>query len=134
MHYRYMCNDCSTEKLVIFEVEHGMKENPKIACPKCGKTNTQKCMVGLSPTFYVRGNCYLDRTGCRRDMELHTLLTKNPYAEHYQTGERDEIIHKLRTGGKRKERKNKQTLRFCKKCKKWYWTDKDDLICIKCGK
>ena len=35
MRYDYCCTKCDH----LFEVKHGMKENPKIKCPQCGKTN-----------------------------------------------------------------------------------------------
>lgn len=50
MRYAYVCDDeaCSTET----EVEHSMKESPKVPCPKCGG-NTHRPLHATS--FMIRG-------------------------------------------------------------------------------
>lgn len=102
--YVYICNSCSGEKQkdwLCFEATHGMNEKPKVKCPKCGKTNTEVCFAGYEPPiFYIRGNGYLDKTGARRDMNLHKLVNDDPYAGMRQPGEKEELADKLRRGGK----------------------------------
>lgn len=116
--YNYLCSDCEKEAVeikgspltadesweVIFETSHAM--NPKPAelaeariCPRCNGSNTEKTMQGVTPICYIRGNGYLDRKGCHRDMNLFKLTTEDPYGEHRQIGEVDDIATKLRRGG-----------------------------------
>ena len=101
MRYQMICNDCSTEKKwLVFEVQHGMNEKPKVKCPVCGKTNTERCFAGQDTTFYIRGNGYLDRKGRQRDMHLYKLMNDDPYGHMRPPGERDELAASLRKGGK----------------------------------
>ncbi len=44
--YDYRCNDCCC----VFEVHHGMSEQPIVNCAECGSTNTAK---KISASFYV---------------------------------------------------------------------------------
>lgn len=133
MNYNYMCESCSNEQSpFVFGVEHGMSETPEIKCPKCGGSRTQKCFAGLSPTVYVRGNGYLDKQGCRRDMELYNLRTKNPYGHLYQPGEQDEIAHQLKAGGRIQKSRSKDTLKKCYDCGELFWTKHGDFLCSKC--
>lgn len=102
MRYNYQCEDCSTErKPLVFEVKHGMHEKPVVTCPKCGKHNTAITFIGVTPPpFYVRGYGWLDVKGRRRDMNLHKLVNDDPYKNMRQPGEKDDLAHKLRKGGK----------------------------------
>jgi predicted nucleic acid-binding Zn ribbon protein len=120
--YNYMCsNGCTLEKLkeskneiktpyafivvnsgdLVWEVEHSMKKDPKIKCPLCGKKAVKTVQGVGMPMAYIRGYGYLDRAGCRRDMDLHKLQTgQDPYASMRQPGEVDDLKNKLRRGGK----------------------------------
>jgi predicted nucleic acid-binding Zn ribbon protein len=90
--------DADISPLVWF-VNHGMLEEPDIRCPVCeGKTRKVMCAV----PSYVRGNCYLDVEGCRRDMNIYKLQNDDPYAYMRQPGEKDEMIAKLKRGNKAK--------------------------------
>lgn len=103
MRYNYCCDKCSGdgEDRFIFEVEHGMKEDPKIKCPKCnGKTHKT---LPNRITFYTRGYGYLDKPGARRDMNVHKLVHDDPYKKMREPGEKDDLLYKLRTGGKHKK-------------------------------
>lgn len=100
MRYNYICNSCTIgDKWLVFEVEHGMNEKPKISCPKCGGTETEICFLS-SPTFYVKGNGWLDVKGRRRDMHLWKLQNDDPYASMREPGEKEELAASLRKGGK----------------------------------
>jgi len=95
MRYDYKCKDCEN----IFEVTHGMKEKPKVKCPKCNSFKTEIAFTSVA-TFYIRGNGYLDKKGCHRDMNLHKLTQDDPYKHMRQRGEKEELVQKLKRGGK----------------------------------
>jgi predicted nucleic acid-binding Zn ribbon protein len=88
---------------LIWEVRHGMTEQPKIKCPLCGK-KAKRTIEGIrAPIWYIRGNCYLDKAGCKRDMDLYKLNKgEDPYASMRQPGEVDHIKDKLKRGNKPK--------------------------------
>lgn len=103
--YNYRCKDCSQgddpANWVIWEESHGMNERPKIQCPKCKKHNTEKCYVGYeAPSFHTRGYGWLDTKGRRRDMHLWKLMNDDPYRGMRKPGEKAELAHQLRKGGK----------------------------------
>lgn len=102
MRYDYICNDCSEDdKWFVFETSHGMTKKPKVKCPKCEKTNTEKAFLS-APISYTRGNGWLDKSGRRRDMNLWKLTNDDPYKSMRQKGEADDLAQRLRNGGKRK--------------------------------
>jgi len=86
---------------LVWEETHGMKEDPPIQCPLCGE-KAAKTMQGMGmPVSYIRGNGYLDRAGCLRDMNLYKMENnQDPYASMRQPGEADEVKDKLRRAGK----------------------------------
>ena len=86
------------ETPVIIEVIHSMTDDPIINCPVC-KHPCQK-LISLDSTFYFRGNGYLDKAGCKRDMNLHKLMTDDPYASMRQSGEKEYLMDKCRKAGK----------------------------------
>jgi putative FmdB family regulatory protein len=99
--YDYKCGKCSTEKRAfIFEAQRGMTEKIKIKCPKCGSVDTEQ-HFGMVPMFYVKGYGWLDKKGRRRDMNLHKLQNDDPYAKYRVPGEKDDLVHRLKKGGKR---------------------------------
>ena len=98
-------DDIGSQPLV-WEECHGMHEAPIVKCPACGGIAVKHLGFNTG-TFYIRGNGFLDRDGCRREMALHHLEGKdedgtplNPYEEHYQSGEKDHIRQMLKRGGK----------------------------------
>lgn len=113
MRYLYVCDDCLNDirkevKLNVkefnavcmamaMEVEHpmGRDSDGDIVCKECNGTNLRKLLtVG---TIYTKGYGYLDRKGANVDKDLYLMLTNNdPYAEHRKTGDKNEIIRKLR--------------------------------------
>lgn len=108
MRYNYLCKLCSTGKeALVFEVAHGMNETPKVPCPKCKKTNTEKTFIGVDVIFYVRGNGWLDVKGRRRDMHLYKLMNDDPYKSIRPPGEKEDLANKLRKGGKFNSNPNK---------------------------
>ncbi len=98
MKYDYSCSDCG----FVFETAHGMKEKPKVPCPKCKSLKTKIAFLTIAP-FYIKGNGYLDREGVRRDMNLHKLVNDDPYGYMRQRGEKEDLIQKLKRGGKRQK-------------------------------
>lgn len=111
--YNYMClADCKNPDDesydLIWEVIHGMMEKPKVVCPLCnGKA--QITIRGVEQVWYIKGNCYLDKIGAKRDMDLHTMKKEDPFGEHREAGEADHIIDNLERGGK-DLRKNKEII------------------------
>lgn len=116
--YNYICNDCRSEAEkvkgsellvselgeVIFETSHRMEpSDAELAeariCPRCNGSNTEKTHVGCNVICYVRGNGYLDRAGCHRDMNLHTLENGDPYAEMREPGEVDDLKQRIKKAG-----------------------------------
>ena len=91
-----------SERLV-WEEKHKMLEDPEIKCPACGK-KASKTMEGVgAPIFWTRGNCYLNKDDCRRQMDLHKMETgQDPYAGMRQPGEADHIKKKLKNWNKSK--------------------------------
>lgn len=81
----------------VWEETHGMFETPNITCPLCGAP-ARKTLEGVAaPVSYVRGNCYLNRDDCRKQMDLHALETgRDPYASFRQPGEVDHIKTQLK--------------------------------------
>jgi hypothetical protein len=70
-------------------------------CPKCN--NPAQQLFINTPLFYIRGNGYLDKEGCKRDMNLYHLTRNDPYKNMRERGEKDDLINKLKQGGKRKK-------------------------------
>lgn len=126
--YNYQCNTCAArlqqrlrrakrttytqdefETEVLFETAHAMEPTPaELAeasqCPRCNGTDCVKSFYGSNITGYVRGNGYLDREGCHRDMNLHRLTTDDPYTEMRQPGEVDDLKVNLRRAGQHQVR------------------------------
>lgn len=116
--YNYLCNDCEQRAVaikgsslthdelleVIFETSHMMNPTKQEltaarVCPRCNGQNTIKTMLGTNVVCYVRGNGYLDKVGCHRDMNLHKLMTDDPYVGMREPGEVDDLANKLRKSG-----------------------------------
>lgn len=89
---------------VLFETIHRMQAteselNEALTCPRCGKSEAERFYGYDNVIAYIRGNGFLDKAGARRDMHMHTLETKDPYAEMRQPGEVDELKSKLKRAG-----------------------------------
>lgn len=91
------------KSMLVWTERHGMQENPEYKCPVCGG----KAVVsswGVDVTGFIRGNCYLNRSDAKKQMDLRLLETgEDPYAGMRQPGEVDHIKQKLR--GKVKPKK-----------------------------
>lgn len=86
------------EKSVIVQlVNHGMNEEQDIKCPACGIDSTR--IIGRT-TFYFPGNCFLNKVDCKRQMALHKLENNDPYAHIRPEGDKEELIKKIKRGGK----------------------------------
>jgi len=117
--YNYECCDCQAKLLdtlqreptveeyeseVLFETSHRMKPTPQelaiaCVCPRCNGNNCVRTFYGSDIIGYVRGNGYLDVVGAKRDMNIHTLTTNDPYASMRQSGEVEDMKHKIRKAG-----------------------------------
>lgn len=78
-------------------VLHGMDEKPEVKCPACG--GEAKRIIGRT-TFFFPGNCFLNKTDCKRQMMLHKLRTNDPYAHMRPEGDKEELIKKIKRGDK----------------------------------
>lgn len=118
--YNYECNECRKKKEeevsrkltmdeilenCIFETSHAMNPTDEelkeaMICPRCESINTEKTLKFSNAVTYIRGNGYLDKRGCHRDMNLHKLETDDPYKEYRETGEVDDLKAKISRAGK----------------------------------
>jgi putative FmdB family regulatory protein len=100
--YVYECESCQSTQ----SITHMMSEDPKVTCQQCGEV----CYRVIQPvTSYTRGYGYCDVSGCRRDMNLHKLMNDDPYANHRQKGEKDDLANRLKNGGKHNKRRQYYT-------------------------
>lgn len=90
--------DADASPLVWLE-NHGMFENVNITCPVCEGSARKIISVVNS---YIKGNCYLDIEGCKKDMNLYKLQNDDPYGHMRPPGEKDELIAKIKRGNKPK--------------------------------
>lgn len=95
------------EELVLFETEYSYEATEAeiaeaMTCPRCGSQECERTYYGYNQVMYVRGNGYLDREGCTRDMHLHKLVTDDPYADMRVPGEVDEMKAKFKRAGQHK--------------------------------
>ena len=118
--YIYRCLDCEKKFIedndgksssqeeydskVLFETVHRMQATDEelkdaLKCPRCGKSKAERFYGYDNVIAYIRGNGFLDRAGAKRDMHLHTLETRDPYAEMRQPGEVDELKSKIKRAG-----------------------------------
>ena len=113
--YEYVCLNCESkiegqltldeyETAAVFETVHCMNPSPAelkeaTICPRCDKANVRRYYKNQNNVCYIRGNGFLDRAGCHRDMNLHRLETEDPYAEMRQPGEVDDLKQKLKRAG-----------------------------------
>lgn len=128
--YYYICNTCLEKATkangrplipdeemehAVFETRHSMHPTPAevkgaCVCPRCDGLDTTKFFHNLDISGYVRGNGYLDKEGCKRDMNLFKLTEKDsdtgesldPYKSMRQPGEVDDLKLKLKRGNKKK--------------------------------
>lgn len=118
--YHYKCNgDCKSDSPVpdgtaivitksgslIWEVRHGMTETPEIKCPSCSGV-ASRTLEGIGfPIHFIKGNCYLNREECRRQMDIHKLESgDDPYGHMRQPGEVDQIKQDLKNHNKPKRK------------------------------
>lgn len=117
--YNYRCLNCEKkvskqyadqiplaifEAEVLYETSHSMnpsEEELKEACqcPRCGSHKAELSYHGTDIISYTRGNGYLDRVGCKRDMHKFKLINDDPYAEYREPGEVDYLKDKLDKAG-----------------------------------
>jgi hypothetical protein len=83
---------------LIWEEAHSIKITPSIKCPLCRGAASITLEGVLAPVSYIRGYGYLDKAGCRRNMNLHKLTTDDPYAHMRERGEADDLKCRLKKG------------------------------------
>ena len=83
---------------LVWVVTHMMTEDPEILCPVC-ESVARKVIQQVKAT-YIKGNGYLDKKGCMRDMNLYKLQKDDPYGYMRQAGEKDDLVRRLKAGGK----------------------------------
>jgi len=94
--YIYECDKCEDQHHEI----HNMQEDPKVKCPECGGG----CFRVIQPVEgYVRGNCYLNKKDCKKQSNMALLKDDDPYGTHRAPGETDDMISKIKHGGKGKK-------------------------------
>jgi len=82
--------------LLIWTVQHGINEDPKLTCPLCN-SEARRSWYGIKLQTFVRGNCYLNKDDCRRQMDLRLLEAgQDPYKHMRQPGEVDDLKSKLK--------------------------------------
>lgn len=98
------CTVDQYEELVLFETEHAISATEQeiaeaMICPRCNGSDCEKTYYGYNTIGYIRGNGYLDKAGCTRDMNLHRLVTEDPYGHMRVPGEVDDLKARLKRGG-----------------------------------
>lgn len=84
------------KKILIWAEQHAWDSKPNIKCPLC-ESKAEMTWYGTKQFGYIRGNCYLNRADCKRQMDLNLLETGNdPYSHMRQSGEVDELKKKLK--------------------------------------
>lgn len=93
------------EELVLFETAHSFTATDTeiaeaMTCPRCGSQECEKTFYGYgNQVMYIKGNGFLDRDGCLRDMNVHKLVTDDPYKDMRVPGEVDEMKAKFKRAG-----------------------------------
>jgi hypothetical protein len=86
----------NTKNILIWTEQHGMNSRPYIKCPVCG-SSAERTWYGTKQFGYIRGNCYLNKADCKRQMDLNLLETGNdPYGYMRQSGEVDDLKQRLK--------------------------------------
>ena len=86
------------DELFTWEVSHSIMENPTINCLLCGEV-AHHTMAGVQVMTYTKGNGFLDKAGVRREMDLHTLRTNDPYAHMRPDGDREDLEKRINKRG-----------------------------------
>lgn len=121
MKYAYTCFDCiqtetskSVQDLEVslynelcdkykFLVKMGIGCNEVQKCPICGSENTHR-LLGMQSN-YVVGYGFMDKRGAKNDMNLHLMANNaDPYKGHRPTGEKHDVIHRLKKNQQRNTR------------------------------
>lgn len=93
------------EREVLYETSHSMDPTDEelhasCECPRCGSHNAVRSFHGSEIRSYIRGYGYLDKAGCKRDMNKHALENNDPYSQYRGPGEVEHIKSQLDKGGK----------------------------------
>jgi len=124
--YNYICLDCQKvalkkhennlnsqgglspqvlEEEVLYETSHPIEATDKqlreaCECPRCGSHKAERTLHGSTIIGYVHGYGYLDKAGCKRDMNRYKLIEDDPYGQYRQPGEVEHIKGNLDKGAK----------------------------------
>lgn len=94
-----LCIEKHPKGMLVWTEQHAMPEDnkwPKIACPLCS-SEAKPTWHGINQQGYTRGDCYLNRGDCNRQMDLDLLSQgRDPYGHMRQPGEVDELKKKLK--------------------------------------
>jgi len=124
-YYNYICSDCvayaekeldreltnDDMRILLFEARHSIVATPEeihelTGCPFCDGHNTKRTMLDVDIHCFVRGHDWQqfrkeNSAALRRDMALHQLKQNDPYSGMRESGEADDLAHRLETGGKK---------------------------------
>ena len=94
------------ENEVLFETSHPMEPTNEelhtaTECPRCGGHDCKRVYYNYDIHSYIRGYGWLDKAGIKRDMNKHTLMNNDPYAQYRTPGEVEHIKSSLEKSGKR---------------------------------
>lgn len=102
---------------VVYETEHAMTASPEqvraaCVCPRCASQEARLRFMGNNIIGYVKGNGYLDKAGCHRDMNMHKLTSidpdtgesTDPYTSMREPGEVEDLKVRLRRSGQHNPR------------------------------
>ncbi len=85
----------------VFYIDSTMADKPSHpACPKCSGVKTNSTVTENSGQGYIRGNCYLDKTGAKRDQSVYKLKNEDPYGHMRVSGEVDHMVAKFKNMGR----------------------------------
>jgi hypothetical protein len=95
------------EEGMLFQTSHSINATQDeiieaLICPRCDGKNCEKTLLGYDIVGYVRGDGYLDVSGCKRDMNLFHLTQDDPYAEYRLPGETEEMKTQIKMAGRHK--------------------------------
>ena len=85
------------KSVVVQLVNHTMAAKPEVLCPAC--KGTAKRVIGRAQ-FYFPGNCFLNKTDCKRQMALHKLKYDDPYGHMRPEGDKEFLMKKIQRGDK----------------------------------
>jgi len=122
--YNFKCSEHDEHE--VFTVSMLMSEYDEVSeiikCPECG-AKCHRMIAGEKKHGYIKGNCYLDGAGARRDMNKFTLQENDPYGYMRQDGEVDDMVKRIEKASlinnseTKKIRGESELYKVCPSCK-----------------